>query len=139
MYVFVLGGKYHRTDWMIRRAKRDTVVPLSRPITGMSGKSITELAVPAGTEVFIGIQGCNTSEFFWGEDAQEWKPERWLSPLPESITEAGMPGVAGTLCVHPSDSLQYLSRHFKLTQSAQDDFLGWEARLHVSRDRWLWT
>ena len=65
--------------------------------------TITELAVPAGTEVFIGIQGCNTSELFWGEDAQEWKPERWLSLLPESITEACMPGVAGNLCVRSHD------------------------------------
>lgn len=82
---------------MVRRAKSATVLPLSKPIVGTSGKVISEIAVPADTEVIIGIQGCNTSEYFWGEDAQEWKPERWLSPLPKSITEAGMPSVAGTL------------------------------------------
>ncbi|KZT70323.1 cytochrome P450 [Daedalea quercina L-15889] len=83
--------------WLTRLAMRDTVVPLSRPIHGKDGTLISELTVPAGTEVVLGILGCNTSREFWGEDALEWKPERWLSPLPESITEAGMPGVAGSL------------------------------------------
>jgi hypothetical protein len=26
-------------------------------------------------------------------DAHEWKPERWLSPLPETITDSKVPGV----------------------------------------------
>lgn len=78
-------------------ATRDTVLPLSRPILGTNGSLIKELSISAGTEVFTGIQGCNTSKEFWGEDALEWKPDRWLSPLPESITGAGMPGVMGSL------------------------------------------
>ena len=78
-------------------ATRDTVLPLSRPIHGRTGSLITELPVTAGTEVFIGIQGCNTSKEFWGEDALAWRPERWLEPLPETISEAGMPGVSGVM------------------------------------------
>ena len=78
-------------------ATPDTVLPLSRHIHGRTGSLITELPVTAGTEVFIGIQGCNTSKEFWGEDALEWNPDRWLSPLPDTIAEAGMPGVAGPL------------------------------------------
>jgi len=26
-----------------------------------------------------------------GEDAAEWKPDRWLSPLPSSVTDARVP------------------------------------------------
>ncbi|KZT70364.1 cytochrome P450 [Daedalea quercina L-15889] len=80
-----------------RVATRDTVVPLSKPIHGTDGMLISQLTVSAGTEVMIGTLGCNTSKAFWGEDALEWKPERWLSPLPESITGAGMPGVSSNL------------------------------------------
>ncbi|KAF9229902.1 hypothetical protein BU15DRAFT_57751, partial [Melanogaster broomeanus] len=29
----------------------------------------------------------------WGEDALEWKPDRWLKPLPLSVTEAHVPGI----------------------------------------------
>jgi len=29
----------------------------------------------------------------WGPDVYEWKPERWLNPLPESVTNARIPGV----------------------------------------------
>lgn len=78
-------------------ATRDTVLPLSRPVHGTDGKLITELAVTAGTEVFTGILGCNTSKELWGEDALEWKPDRWLAPLPDSITKSGMPGLVGPL------------------------------------------
>ncbi len=49
--------------------------------------------------VFVGIMSCNTSKAIWGEDAHEWKPERWLSPLPESVTKAKIPGVYSNLYV----------------------------------------
>ena len=34
-----------------------------------------------------------------GEDADEWKPERWLKPLPAVLEEARLPGVYSNLCV----------------------------------------
>ncbi|KZT70365.1 cytochrome P450 [Daedalea quercina L-15889] len=83
--------------WASKIATCDTVVPLSEPIHGTDGRLISELTVSAGTEAVIGTLGCHTSKALWGEDALEWKPERWLSPLPESIAEAGMPGVTSHL------------------------------------------
>ena len=35
----------------------------------------------------------------WGEDADEWKPERWLSPLPDAALNASIPGVFPNLYV----------------------------------------
>lgn len=35
----------------------------------------------------------------WGEDADEWKPERWLSPLPDAVLNANIPGVFPNLYV----------------------------------------
>lgn len=80
--------------WSGRMSTRDTTIPVSKPIPGLDGTSISELAVPKGTDVIVGVVGCNT---FWGEDAMEWKPERWLSPLPDSVTGAGLPAVAGNM------------------------------------------
>ncbi|KAH9927307.1 cytochrome P450 [Fomitopsis serialis] len=83
--------------WSSRMSTQDTIIPVSKPIPGLDGTPINELAVPKGTEVILGILGCNTSKAFWGEDAMEWKPERWLSPLPDAVTGAGLPAVAGSL------------------------------------------
>ena len=34
--------------------------------------------MPAGTTIIAGISAINCSKEIWGEDAQEFKPERWL-------------------------------------------------------------
>ena len=78
-------------------ATHDTVLPLSKPIRGANGKLVTQLAITAGTEVSLGMEGCNMSQEFWGEDALEWNPERSLRPMPETISQAEMPGVSGVL------------------------------------------
>lgn len=74
-------------------ARKDTVLPLSTPIRGNDGSTISEIIVPKDTNIMIGIHAVNTSPEIWGPDAAEWKPERWLSPLPESVTNARIPGV----------------------------------------------
>ncbi|CCM02691.1 uncharacterized protein FIBRA_04797 [Fibroporia radiculosa] len=82
---------------IFRQAMQDTVVPLSEPIVGTDGSMISELPIPKGTEVIAGILGCNASKALWGEDALEWKPERWLSPLPSAVTKNTIPGVYSNL------------------------------------------
>ena len=78
-------------------AKRDTVLPLSTPIVGRDGTVINEITVPKGCEVIIGVLGANTSKYIWGEDALEWKPERWLEPLPTPVARSTFPGVSPSL------------------------------------------
>lgn len=68
-------------------------LPLSRPIRGVDGKMMHEIPVPADTNVIIAIRECNNNPELWGDDVDEWKPERWLSPLPKSLTDAQVPGV----------------------------------------------
>ncbi|KAI0716435.1 cytochrome P450 [Earliella scabrosa] len=76
-----------------RGAMADGILPLSRPIRGTDGSTINELVVPRGTNVVIAIMACNRDKELWGEDAHEWKPERWMKPLPETIEKASIPGV----------------------------------------------
>lgn len=79
------------------RAQEDAILPLSWPIEGKDGKLIHEVLVPKGTAVFGGILASNRNKRLWGDDASEWKPERWLSPLPPAVTEAHLPGVYSNL------------------------------------------
>ena len=73
---------------------------------------ITEIPLPKDTTVMVGVISSNTSKALWGEDAYEWKPDRWLSPLPETISDAKIPGVYSNLYV-PSTWL-FAFRHASL-------------------------
>ncbi|KAJ6561523.1 cytochrome P450 [Mycena vulgaris] len=64
----------------------DTSLPLLYPVRGTDGRDLSSIHVPKGTDVCISILGANHHRATWGEDASEWKPERWLSPLPDSVT-----------------------------------------------------
>ena len=74
-------------------AQQDIILPLGVPIKGKNGKEIDAIPIPKGTNVMMTIIGSNRNPQFWGPDAHEWKPERWSNPLPESVTNARVPGV----------------------------------------------
>lgn len=57
------------------------------------------ITVPKGTVVFVPIQAANINPEVWGPDAHEWRPERWLEPLPESVAAAKTPGVYSNMYV----------------------------------------
>jgi cytochrome P450 len=59
----------------------------------MKGEKVTHVSVPAGTIIFVGIAGSNRSEAVWGEDAKEWKPERWLGDLKQKGPKEKVPGI----------------------------------------------
>ncbi|KAI0072184.1 cytochrome P450 [Panus rudis PR-1116 ss-1] len=84
---------YPPINIVLRDALEDTVMPLSRPFRGLDGRMIHEIPIPKGSSIILGLRAANLDKQSWGEDAREWKPERWLSPLPESVVEAKVPGV----------------------------------------------
>jgi cytochrome P450 len=69
------------------------ILPLSKAIKTTNGQETTELLIPEGTTIHISIIGANRNPDIWGTDAHEWKPERWLNPLPKKVKEAHIPGV----------------------------------------------
>lgn len=79
------------------RTQQDVVLPLSEPVRGRDGRLMHQLLVPKYTSVFVAITASNTNKALWGEDAYEWKPERWLQPLPEAVLDAKIPGVYANL------------------------------------------
>ncbi|KAF5319267.1 hypothetical protein D9619_008300 [Psilocybe cf. subviscida] len=76
-----------------RIAVQDVILPLSNPVQGVDGSEITEIPVPKDTEILISLVSSNINPEVWGPDANEWKPERWLSHLPESVKNAQIPGI----------------------------------------------
>ncbi|KAI0716854.1 cytochrome P450 [Earliella scabrosa] len=80
-----------------REARQDTVLALSEPVRGIDGRQISQIVVPKDTPVFVNIISSNTDRELWGPDAEEWKPERWLEPLPERLHDAKIPGVYSNL------------------------------------------
>jgi cytochrome P450 len=46
---------------------------------------ISSVHVPENTTLIISILASNHNKEIWGEDASEWRPERWLSPSGERL------------------------------------------------------
>ncbi|KAI0333098.1 cytochrome P450 [Cubamyces sp. BRFM 1775] len=72
---------------------KDAVLPLSAPIQGKDGSMIESIPVRKGMRVLTDLEASNCNKELWGEDAYEWKPERWLKPLPSAVDDAHIPGV----------------------------------------------
>ncbi|KAI0318183.1 cytochrome P450 [Amylostereum chailletii] len=76
-----------------RNARKDAILPLGTPMKGHDGKDVSEIIVPNGTYIYVNIVGVNRDPEIWGPDADQWKPERWLTPLPESVAASHIPGI----------------------------------------------
>ncbi|KIJ41087.1 hypothetical protein M422DRAFT_60506 [Sphaerobolus stellatus SS14] len=73
-----------------RVATQDDVVPLGQPFTDKKGRVKHEIAVKKGDRILIPIICVNRSKDIWGQDAHEFKPERWLN-LPDKASD--IPGL----------------------------------------------
>ena len=82
-----------RTHGIFARASQDSTLTLSEPMRSSDGSMTDSVFVPRGTNVLLGVRACNRDKRLWGDDAEEWKPERWLAPLPQSVADAHMPGI----------------------------------------------
>ena len=73
-----------------RRALEDEVIPLSRPLKLPNGRSITEIPVSKGQNIWIDIPGYNRLPSIFGEDAHEFNIDRWLDNRLDDL-----PGLVG--------------------------------------------
>ena len=78
------------------------MLSLQQTIADVDGKLISDVFIPKGTAVYCNISAVNTDPDIWGEDAKEWKPQRWIDPLPRSVIEAHIPGIYTNMSVLPS-------------------------------------
>ncbi|KZS96686.1 cytochrome P450 [Sistotremastrum niveocremeum HHB9708] len=78
----------------IRIAMQDTAIPLGTPVKDKKGRILHEVRLNKGDGVLIPIISLNTSKEIWGDDADQFRPERW-EKVPDSAHE--IPGVWGDL------------------------------------------
>ncbi|KAF7289283.1 hypothetical protein MIND_01389900 [Mycena indigotica] len=76
-----------------RRANVDATIPLWRPIVGVDGSEINTINVSKGTDFILAVCNAHRDPEIWGNDVLEFRPERFIEALPESFTDAGLPGV----------------------------------------------
>nr|GAT56756.1 predicted protein [Mycena chlorophos] len=60
-----------------RQAQVDDIVPLSEPVVTATGETVDRITVLKDTVVTVSIRYMNRATALWGEDAFEFKPERW--------------------------------------------------------------
>lgn len=64
------------------RSQSPFILPLATPVPSSNNTKdatlVTALPLPAGTTIYLSIQGVNRDPNIWGPDADEFRPERWL-------------------------------------------------------------
>ncbi|KAF8499477.1 cytochrome P450 [Hysterangium stoloniferum] len=61
-----------------RDAMRDDIIPLTKPVKTESGRLISSITISRGQRVFISFIAYHRLKAIWGEDADQWRPERFL-------------------------------------------------------------
>ncbi|KAJ7667216.1 cytochrome P450 [Mycena rosella] len=78
----------------IRMAMDDDVIPLSKQYVDRRGKVYDSITVRRGTVIRIPIAAVHSDKEIWGDDAAEFRPDRW-DHIPEAAN--AIPGVWGNL------------------------------------------
>ncbi|KAH9483603.1 Cytochrome P450 monooxygenase 205 [Psilocybe cubensis] len=78
----------------MRIAEQDDVIPLSQPVKDRHGNILDRIRITKGQTVLIPILALNRAKSIWGEDAAEYRPERWQH-IPEGA--GTIPGVWGNM------------------------------------------
>jgi hypothetical protein len=73
-----------------RQAVEDEVIPLSRPLKLPDGRSIAEIPISKGQNVWINIPGYNRLPSLFGKNAHEFNIDRWLDKELDDL-----PGLVG--------------------------------------------
>jgi cytochrome P450 len=70
-----------------RKAIHDDVLPLSTPIALPDGTSTDRVLIEKGQTVMVPLAAVNRSRAFWGEDAKDFRPQRWIDGLGSKTQE----------------------------------------------------
>ena len=106
-------------------------MPLLWPIKSTDGVTeIDSIFLKKDTYLIISIWNANTNKAIWGEDGEEWKPQRWLDRAPNTVADIPLSGIYSSMWVELFFVNVRLIRHQRIKQ---DDIFRWTKGLHVSR------
>ncbi|KAG2062423.1 cytochrome P450 [Suillus decipiens] len=75
-----------------------TSIPLQFPVRSVSGEEINTISVAKHQAIIMSIVAANHNQAVWGEDASEWKPERWLNSTQAGVKDGvRYPGVYSSM------------------------------------------
>jgi hypothetical protein len=126
-----------------------TTLPLHFPVRSSSGAELSAIAIPENTIILISILAANRNRAIWGDDANEWKPERWFSSTARKdgqgtdVTFDGVQAGSSVPALGVKDGVRYpgvysnmsvLTRQaIVFTDHTQDDLPWRQSLLHVSQ------
>ncbi|KAI5477516.1 hypothetical protein MNV49_006301 [Pseudohyphozyma bogoriensis] len=92
-----------------RQALRRDTLPLSTPIRYIDGTTTSEVTVKKGTKVYISVKAFNCNQEIFGEDADEFRPERW-SRTGEQAVGAGVAGAYSSILAVLMETFEFSER-----------------------------
>ncbi|KAF9265871.1 cytochrome P450 [Marasmius fiardii PR-910] len=92
---------------LTRDAARDGVIPLNVPVNGMN-----HIRVKKGQGISISLTALNRSAQLWGEDAAEFKPDRWLN----GSIDSSLPGIWGNMMTFGGGGRACIGFRFSLVE-----------------------
>jgi len=76
---------YPPVSGVLREAVKDDYIPLSKPFTDTKGIVHNEIRIKKGQGITVPVALIQRDKSIWGEDATEFKPERWAK-IPDAAT-----------------------------------------------------
>ncbi|KAG6856726.1 hypothetical protein H0H87_001326 [Tephrocybe sp. NHM501043] len=98
----------------MRTATRDDILPLGQPVTDRKGVVHDTIKITKGQTLLVPILAVNRDKSIWGEDAHEFRPERWLN-VPEAAS--GIPGVWGNMLTFLGGPRACIGYRFSLVET----------------------
>jgi len=99
---------------LFRVATRDEVIPLTAKVCCRSGSVIERLPLSRGTEIIISDVAYHRNKNIWGDDADVWRPNRWLDGTVQS--SGTNPGVWSNLLSFGAGQRACLGWRFAVTE-----------------------
>ncbi|KAF7340564.1 Cytochrome P450 [Mycena sanguinolenta] len=96
-----------------RIAAADDVLPLGTPCLDVQGRELTSLPIRRGQLIRVPIKDVNTDINLWGEDAAEFRPERWVK-VPKAVE--AIPAVWGNLLTFLAGAHNCIGFRFSLAE-----------------------
>ncbi|KAJ6452450.1 cytochrome P450 monooxygenase, partial [Mycena sanguinolenta] len=96
-----------------RIAAVDDVLPLGTPCLDVQGREFTSLPIRKGQLIRVPIKDVNTDIHLWGEDAAQFRPDRWVK-VPEAVE--AIPAVWGNLLTFLAGAHNCIGFRFSLAE-----------------------